>query len=450
MQANDASIPGHDVAVAQLRRSLRKRVESFVGEVIFLNGEMEIEDPLTKRRRPAEKGIRASSECILHMKRGQAAVRLDDGTDLWLNAGATLDFSRWKKQERSIQLRAGRILALVAEELQRPFRTFTPLGQILVTGTAFEADAAADRLDVNVLHGSVQVASDRGTARAKQGQKIDATPLSAPSVARMARGADASPFRTLSASYGNQRIQAACTSAAKLLHISTNEEKYMAQYYEGTSLKKIALILALLIIPFGAGAYFWLRKPQVANPGMVVSEGRPATGSFSSGPVPKGGKIVRNTRSVIRGKDGKDIVIEGPVTAERLKELGIEGAPEMMQHAESGGTGPSFRKSGGPMTNLDDAHLEMFSREIGNSALAAQNLIKAGVPTKEASERISKAVQESIRKQMEARGDKGPVPQVKIETVGDGSMGVLIGLPDEQMRTNTKIEITIPDPPAAK
>jgi ferric-dicitrate binding protein FerR (iron transport regulator) len=68
------------------------------------------------------------------------------------------------------------MLVLVAREAARPFQVLTPVAQITVTGTAFEASAAADALEIAVFHGSVECRSAAGQARARRGMHLIGDP----------------------------------------------------------------------------------------------------------------------------------------------------------------------------------------------------------------------------------------------------------------------------------
>src|SRR5690606_3945212 len=128
---------------------------------------------------------RIARDTALTVTKGRALVRLDDGSDVWLAEGARLELSGWSERRRQLRLVAGRALALVASQLGRPFVTSTPHGEIAVTGTAFEADARADSLEVSVHHGSVEVSSAGRTARAIRGRGVHSTSQHAPSVSRL-------------------------------------------------------------------------------------------------------------------------------------------------------------------------------------------------------------------------------------------------------------------------
>lgn len=173
--------------LAEVRATIRSRAAGGGGVIELLSGEGEVFDPATSRLHAAERGAYLCGDMQLRLATGRALVRLDDGSDVWLAAGSTLGFGPWDRGSRHIRLLAGRLLAIIAEAADRPFHAHTSIGEVFVTGTAFELSTAAGAFQVDVLHGSVEVRTQRGTAHATRGNTVSASQSTAPKVDRIRR-----------------------------------------------------------------------------------------------------------------------------------------------------------------------------------------------------------------------------------------------------------------------
>ncbi|MFO1448829.1 MAG: FecR domain-containing protein [Opitutaceae bacterium] len=92
------------------------------------------------------------------------SVALEDGTQVELNARTLLDF-RLQGGERRAHLEQGEAFFSVASDMTRPFVVQTRAGSVRVTGTAFNVRVdAPGRLEVTVVHGSVEVTPDGSTS----------------------------------------------------------------------------------------------------------------------------------------------------------------------------------------------------------------------------------------------------------------------------------------------
>ena len=394
-------------ALNPLRELLRERATSFVATLVLLHGTAEVIEPATKRSRPVEAGVRISAATRLRVLSGRALVRLDDGSDMWLASGAEIDFSSWSERARRIGLLAGKALALVARETRRAFEINAPAGTILVTGTAFEADTTGGVLSVAVLHGSVELATDRGRVRARKGDVAEARPASSPTVRALTRrvadwAGDLAPSAT------NSRVSPAYRATAKSLNLRAEsrakEKPDMAQN------KKTGIVvgLAALVLLAGVGVAIYATQ----NDSSAAASGTPHS-QMSFTPGPGGGdahrQVVSDRKIAIKTDDGKLIEFNpddpasleaalAQIPAEKREELRekLENLPKMNLPGggewNSSGAGPGD----GPFKGDSDA----LNREAKASADAMKALIDQGMSPEDASRIVSQALTDSLQKQM--------------------------------------------------
>lgn len=399
--ANDAR-----AALNPLRELLRERATSFVATLVLLNGTAEVFDPQSKRARSIEAGVRIAAATRLRVLSGRALVRLDDGSDVWLAAGAELDFSSWSERARRIGLLAGKALALVAREARRAFEIHASAGTILVTGTAFEADTTGGVLSVAVLHGSVELATDRGRVRARKGDLAEARPAAEPTVRTLTRrvadwAGDLAPSAT------NSRVSPAYRATAKSLNLRAEprakEKSNMAQN------KKLGIAVGLgaLVLLAGVGAAIYATQNDAPS---GAAAGTP-NAQMSFTPGPGGGEphrqVVSERKIAIRTDDGRTIEInpEDPASIEAaLAQLPAEKREEMREKLENlpklnlpgGGTWSSGGPGDGPMKGATD----VVGREASASADAMKALIDQGMSPEDASRIVSQALSDSLQKQI--------------------------------------------------
>jgi len=395
------------VALNPLRELLRERAVSFVATIVLLHGTAEVFDPTTKRSRPVEAGVRIAAATRLRVLSGRALVRLDDGSDVWLAAGAEVDFSSWSERARRIGLLAGKALALVARETRRAFEVKAPVGSILVTGTAFEADTTGGVLSVAVLHGSVELATDRGRVRARKGDLAEARPASSPTVraltTRVAGWAgDLAPSAT------NTRVSPAYRATAKSLNLRAEsrakEKPDMAQN------KKTGIVVGIgaLVLLAGIGAAIYATQNEMA-PGSTAAGNTPAKASFAAGP---GGEpqrqVVSERKIAIKTDDGQIIEVnpEDPASLEAaLAQIPAEKREELREKLENmprmeisgGGTWNSSHPGKGPFQGDGG---DALGREAKASADAMKALIDQGMSPEDASRIVSQALTDSLQKQI--------------------------------------------------
>jgi hypothetical protein len=398
--------PANDArgALNPLRELLRERATSFVATLVLLQGTAEVIEPATKRSRPVEAGVRISAATRLRVLSGRALVRLDDGSDVWLASGAEIDFSSWSERARRIGLLAGKALALVARETRRAFEINAPAGTILVTGTAFEADTTGGVLSVAVLHGSVELATDRGRVRARKGDVAEARPASSPTVRALTRrvadwAGDLAPSAT------NSRVSPAYRATAKSLNLRAEsrakEKPDMAQN------KKTGIVvgLAALVLLAGVGVAIYATQ----NDAPAASGTPQAQMSFTPGPG--GGdahrQVVSERKIAIKTDDGRVIEInpEDPASIEAaLAQIPAEKRDELREKLENlpklnlpgGGEWSSSGPGDGPLHGDGDA----LNREAKASADAMKALIDQGMSPEDASRIVSQALTDSLQKQI--------------------------------------------------
>ena len=95
-----------------------------------------------------------------HQDRSPRALRLPDGTEVWLKQGATLEYpASFSADTRNVQLLQGQAYFDVYSNPSQPFIVSTPHFRIHVTGTAFDIRAEEDQSILSVEEGRVRVES---------------------------------------------------------------------------------------------------------------------------------------------------------------------------------------------------------------------------------------------------------------------------------------------------
>jgi hypothetical protein len=414
--------------LALLRKTLRDRAESFVGTLEYLRGEAEIFDAALNRSRAIEAGVRLAKGTRLTIKSGRALVRLDDGSDVWLAEGATVDFSAWSASSRTFRALGGKFLALVAEQAGAPFRALTPFGDVCVAGTAFEADASREALSVTVLHGGVLVSNALGAVRVRQGRGARSTPAEAPSTFRSAPSADAwKDWATdLAASSSNARVRPAYNAAAKTLGLP-RAPRVRKDIMNNSKFGSVALVFVLLALAGG---------------GYLYAQG----GSKSVAAIP--GLAPQSSKVSVTGADGQKLDIDptsanavdqilAKIPAEKHEKL----RPMLQKHIGEMADG----KAGDTKLNVQvmpdgkvalmveksDDRGEAFNqsmpsgmdRDIAAGRQMHSDLIASGMSEEQARATVQAALADSITKQEQARhGDDANV-QARVNLGGPGADG---------------------------
>lgn len=105
---------------------------------------------------------------------GQYQLTLDDGTQVWLNAGSELIYtSDFGKKERTVSIR-GEMYFDVAENKEIPFYVKSEYQKIKVLGTAFNVKAYPEDRSVTTTleRGSLQINSNKQTHLLKPNQQL--------------------------------------------------------------------------------------------------------------------------------------------------------------------------------------------------------------------------------------------------------------------------------------
>ena len=127
--------------------------------------------------------------------RTRARLWLDDGSIVVLDRATDITF---ESAPRTITVNDGAVLADVAHVDGAPWaKVKTPHGDVKVLGTKFAVTTAADRTNVEVLRGEVEVATGEGSRKVSAGQegvvgkdgKVDVAPANDPRAARGVRRA---------------------------------------------------------------------------------------------------------------------------------------------------------------------------------------------------------------------------------------------------------------------
>jgi len=102
------------------------------------------------------------------------ALKLPDGTQIWLASGTTLEYASDFKNQRDIKLN-GVAFFEVAKDPNHPFIIATKSGEIEVLGTGFNVEATADHTEVSVAHGLVALRNEVNEIKLGAGQMAVAT-----------------------------------------------------------------------------------------------------------------------------------------------------------------------------------------------------------------------------------------------------------------------------------
>jgi len=367
-----------------LMQKVHLRAHSFVATLVVLDGMVQIRDNLSVTSRPGIEGLRISRDVLVEVTKGRALLRMDDGSDVWLQEGSLLDLSSWKADQRRLELRFGHLLAMVVPLSRALFRVSSPAGQVIVTGTAFEFRASATNILVAVLHGSVQVTNRHGQFSARRGMQVRASTATSPM-------RDQSMPRPNLSEWGNKLGASATNQAIRKAFRAVEKEQIHQQkeiHMKPNTKKKFAVALALAAV--GLGAYqanqFWGAASEPAE--------SPAADSARS----KQRKMVR----VPMGPDGK------PDFSKKTVMTGSEGISGMSGDEEIGPEGLSP---------------ESIDRDLTAGRSAIDALVAQGIPKAEAEARVSKSLTDAVSRQANANGTNRPV-NVQVR---DGKAKVQIG-----------------------
>lgn len=100
----------------------------------------------------------------------QRAVRLEDGSTVFMNAGTSLSVDI-DPVERRLRLFAGEAVFTVAHDPMRPFIVDAGNGRTRAVGTVFDVDIRPREVVVTVLEGVVEVATNAGSVTAHVDQR---------------------------------------------------------------------------------------------------------------------------------------------------------------------------------------------------------------------------------------------------------------------------------------
>lgn len=100
-------------------------------------------------------------------------IPLPDGSTALLNTASELEV-RISRQQRRLVLIRGEALFQVAPDRARPFVVLTDAMAVRAVGTAFDVRVEADRLDVMVTEGTVELAGSAGAAAPASAQRLGA------------------------------------------------------------------------------------------------------------------------------------------------------------------------------------------------------------------------------------------------------------------------------------
>ena len=107
-------------------------------------------------------------------------VLLPDGTKIWLNSGATVEYpASFSTSARSVYLSEGRVFFDVHKDLTRPFTVYAPTLNIRVEGTSFDLHYSEEKSILSVTEGRVRVESPERTFSPlllTEGQQLLLTP----------------------------------------------------------------------------------------------------------------------------------------------------------------------------------------------------------------------------------------------------------------------------------
>lgn len=89
----------------------------------------------------------------------QRAVELTDGSAISINAKSSIRV-KFSEHARDVYLNAGQAMFTVAKDAERPFRVHVGETVVQAVGTKFDVRRGADRINVAVVEGTVQITTD--------------------------------------------------------------------------------------------------------------------------------------------------------------------------------------------------------------------------------------------------------------------------------------------------
>ncbi|WP_160152755.1 FecR domain-containing protein [Microbulbifer sp. ALW1] len=102
---------------------------------------------------------------------GQRVVHLEDGSTLMLNTNTRVGV-RYQRKQRSLFLERGEAFFMVAKNPERPFVVAVRGSEVRALGTAFNVALQADRVQVGVTQGIVEVRAEDATGETQQLAKM--------------------------------------------------------------------------------------------------------------------------------------------------------------------------------------------------------------------------------------------------------------------------------------
>ena len=115
----------------------------------------------------------AGMESVSNMANTPQEVTLPDGSEVWLAANSTLEYSKDFKNDRSLTLQ-GEAFFEVARDEAHPFVISTKYGEIEVLGTAFDVTVGSNETTVSVEHGKVALRNENGDVKLTAGLSASA------------------------------------------------------------------------------------------------------------------------------------------------------------------------------------------------------------------------------------------------------------------------------------
>lgn len=390
-------------SLERLRGTLAARASSPAATLVVLDGEAEAFEPTSRRWHAATRDAVLSVGQRLRVKSGRAMLRLSDGSDVWMASGAEIDLSPWTATARALGLAAGHILALVARSAGAAFRTLTPHGEILVTGTAFEASATPGELAVRVLHGSIRLGGAAGRLDLRAGRGGSVRPGGAPA-AHIAASHPWGGFGDIAASSGNAGIAPAYRAARRQLDKGPHKE--------GTIMRRRNIIAAAALVAAILLIIAW-RAPEVLG-------------------IEPGG-----TRIVYIDREGRQHRLDSSTPAAleaSLATIPAEHAATIRAiHARQQAEAELMRSrygafAGGPgeivvsdHRDVNDPWEQLLDRERTTALKSFRDMVDRGVDAEKARAAVERAFEDSIRaqrKQMPGFADAKVQARATIEGEG--------------------------------
>lgn len=413
-----------------------KRLREQCAEIRFLQGAAEVLDPLCAAPHEAVVGARLATGVSLRVTQGRALVRFDDGSDLWIAEGSSLELSAWSERVRSARLLVGKLFAFVAPDARRPFAIGTAHGEAAVLGTAFELITDADHASVSVYHGCVELRTDLGRVQARAQHSAFTRGGGAPLSSRMERPAMPGWLGTAEATAANPSVASAWNAVRATGDRSRSK---------GPIIMNRVLISAVLLALVAGGIYFGMRSSDTSTPPVAASSG----GAVAS--APPADAMPEKESVILMNRDGKKLLEFDPSDPGSLEDA-LDGMNRddaavlrKLLQFENGRFKPagadvlndadrarlnalgglrieakSSRGSGGPPA----VGQEEFDRQVQASLDALRQLLDSGMDPAQAKAQAEAALTDSYRK-----------------LIGEGEVKVNLDMNRDSGQTSVGIEI---------